>query len=64
MKAKIEFIESHLCFKSKLFWNTRAVGFKARRESSVRSDNTMMSMNVCVAYIEKISNILKHVVYP
>ena len=64
MKAKIEFIESHLCFKAKLFWNTIAVGFKARRESSFRSDNTMMSMNVCVAYIDKISNILKHVVYP
>ena len=48
MKAKIEVNESCKCHKAKLTWNTTAVGFKARRESSVIMDNTMMSINVCV----------------
>ena len=41
MKAKIEFDESSMYHKAKLTWNTTAVGFKARRDSSGISDNTI-----------------------
>ena len=65
MKAKIEVNESCKCQKAKLTWNTTAVGFKARRESSIIIDNTIMSITVCVkAYIENTSNLLTHIVHP
>ena len=65
MKAKIEFNESCTYHKAKLTWNTTAVGFKARRDSSGISDNKYNDVHkcVCVAYIENTSNLLTHNVY-